>query len=167
MVCRDYVIEIFTAEVNVILLHSCKKQDSAIGKSLADGGTVQERTRRVIYRNFMRWREESSRNGRRKCRICRITRESIAGHDGDVCEFLYGSIVHVLGAFGNGCAARLSRPARLMGFDERQVYVAVNDSTSAVVLLSLRHPCFICVAAYQCLIAVAMMGSNFRLEPSS
>ena len=91
-----------------------------------------------------------------RCRICRITRESIAGHDGDVCEFLSGSIVDVPGAFGNGYAVRLSRPAGLMGFDERQVYVAVNDSTSVVVLLPLRHSCFICVVAYQCLIAVAM-----------
>ena len=109
----------------------------------------------------MGWHRESSRNDRERCRICRITRESIAGHDGDVCEFLSGSIVDVPGAFGNGYAARISRPARLMGFDERQVYVAVNDPTSAVVLLSLRHSCFICVIAYQYLIAVAIVWSKF------
>ena len=52
MVYRNDVIGIFTAEVNIILLYSCKKTSAVIGKLLADGAAVRGRTRRIIYRNF-------------------------------------------------------------------------------------------------------------------
>ena len=73
-------------------------------------------------------------------------------YDGDACESLSDSIVDVFGVLRNGYAAWISRPTRLMGFDERQVYVAVNDPTSAVVLLSLRHLFYLCgcVSMFDC-----------------
>ena len=58
---------------------------------------------------------------RGRCRICRITCESFAGHGGDARRFLPNSIVDVFGALGNGYGDRISCPTRLMGFNEHRV----------------------------------------------
>ena len=96
MACRNEVIGNFIVEVNLILLQSCIKQRVVIGKLLAGLAWWQDHAKKVLTDNLSGFYEDGAGDMAQRCRICRITCESAAMHEGETHKPLPDNIWEIL-----------------------------------------------------------------------